>query len=27
MLTAFGHVAAVALRHAHVMEDWTRKPD
>jgi GAF domain-containing protein len=27
MLTAFGHVAAVALRHAHVMEDWTRKPE
>jgi len=27
LLTAFGHVAAVALRHAHVMEDWTRKPE
>jgi len=27
LLTAFGHVAAVALRHAHLMEDWTRKPD
>jgi GAF domain-containing protein len=27
LLTAFGHAAAVSLRHARGMEDWTRKPE
>ena len=25
MLTAFGHVAGVALRNANVLRDWTRE--
>jgi GAF domain-containing protein len=27
LLTAFGHAAAVALRHAHALDDQTRRPE
>jgi GAF domain-containing protein len=27
LLTAFGHTAAVALRHAHALDDLTRRPE